>query len=105
MRIVIKAALAAAGIGILTQPTLAQEKVKVATTFLGLWDTSQPTLCKTRGEFAKAGLDVDVTSTRGGSENIQAINADGKDIANSPSLKADLAAYAQGNNKKNETAN
>jgi len=100
MRIVMKVALAAAGIGILTQPTLAQEKVKVATTFLGLWDTSQPTLCKNRGEFAKAGLDVDVTSTRGGSENIQAVIAGGMDIGYSPGLNAVLAAYAQGNKLK-----
>jgi NitT/TauT family transport system substrate-binding protein len=72
------------------------EKVKVATTFLGLWDTSQPTFCKERGEFAKAGLDVEVTSTRGGSENVQAVTAGGMDIGFSPGLNAVLAAYAQG---------
>lgn len=72
------------------------EKVKVATTFLGLWDTSQPTFCKERGEFAKAGLDVEVTSTRGGSENVQGVVAGGMDIGYSPGTNAVLAAYVRG---------
>jgi NitT/TauT family transport system substrate-binding protein len=71
------------------------EKVRVATTFLGLWDTSQPTFCKDRGEFAKAGLDVEVTSTRGGSENVQAVITGGADIGYSPGTNAVIAAYAQ----------
>jgi NitT/TauT family transport system substrate-binding protein len=74
----------------------AREKVKVATTFLGLWDTSQPTFCKDRGEFSKAGLDVDIVSTRGGSENVQAVTAGGMDIGYSPGANAVLAAYMQG---------
>jgi NitT/TauT family transport system substrate-binding protein len=79
-------------------PATAQtmQKVKVATTFLGLWDTSQPTFCKERGEFAKAGLDVEVTSTRGGSENVQAVVAGGMDIGYSPGTNAVIAAYNQG---------
>lgn len=76
------------------------QKVKVATTFLGLWDTSQPTFCKERGEFAKAGLDVEVTSTRGGSANVQAVLAGGMDIGYSPGLNSVLAAYAHGNKIK-----
>jgi NitT/TauT family transport system substrate-binding protein len=76
------------------------EKVKVATTFLGLWDTSQPTFCKERGEFARAGLDVEITTTRGGSENVQAVIAGGMDIGYSPGLNSVLAAYAQGNKIK-----
>lgn len=76
------------------------QKVKVATTFLGLWDTSQPTFCKDRGEFAKAGLDVEVTSTRGGSENVQAVIAGGMDIGYSPGTNAVLSAYIQGSKIK-----
>jgi NitT/TauT family transport system substrate-binding protein len=76
------------------------EKVKVATTFLGLWDTSQPTFCKDRGEFAKAGLDVEVMSTRGGSENVQAVVAGGMDIGYSPGTNSVLAAYRQGSGIK-----
>lgn len=79
-------------------PSQAQkmEKVKVATSFLGLWDTSQPAFCKDRGEYAKAGLDVDVISTRGGSENVQSVIAGGNDIAYSPGIDSAFAAYAQG---------
>jgi NitT/TauT family transport system substrate-binding protein len=72
------------------------ERVKVATTFLGLWDTSQAAFCKERGEFQKTGLDVDVVSTRGGSENVQAVTAGGMDIGYSPGTNAVLAAYNQG---------
>jgi len=100
MRTVMKAALVAVGAGILSQPAFALEKVKVATTFLGLWDTSIPSLCAQRGEFEKAGLDVEVTSTRGGSENLQAVIAGGMDIGYTPGLNAVLSAYAQGNKIK-----
>lgn len=95
-----KAALTAIGLGLLVQPAMALEKVNVATTFLGLWDTSQPSFCKDRNEFQKAGLDVEVTSTRGGSENIQAVITGGVDIGYSPGINAVLAAYAEGNKLK-----
>jgi NitT/TauT family transport system substrate-binding protein len=87
-----------AAAAIFSVPAQAQplEKIKVATTFLGLWDTSQPTFCKDRGEFRKAGLDVDVTSTRGGSENVQGVTAGGLDIGYSPGTNAVLAAFGQG---------
>lgn len=71
------------------------EKVKVVTTFLGLWDTSQPTYCKDRGEFAKAGLDVEIVTTRGGGENVQAV-VSGMDIGYSPGTNAVLGAYKRG---------
>ena len=82
----------------LLQPAGAQplEKVKVATTFLGLWDTSQPTLCAERGEFEKEGLDVEVISTRGGSENVQAVVAGGMDVGYSPGINSVLSAAMAG---------
>lgn len=89
-------AIASAAASVQVASAQTQQKVKVATTFLGLWDTSQPTFCKNRGEFAKAGLDVDVTSTRGGSENVHAVTAGGMDIGYSPGTNAVMAAYAQG---------
>ena len=78
----------------------ALDKVKVATTFLGLWDTSQPTFCKERGAFEKAGLDVEITSTRGGAESVQAVLAGGLDIAFSPGTNAVLSAYVRGSKIK-----
>lgn len=79
-------------------PTASQalEKVKVNASFVGLWDTSQPTFCKERGEFEKAGLDVQITSTRGGSETVQAVTAGGADIGYSPGTNAVLAAFMGG---------
>ncbi len=72
------------------------EPVRVSVSFVGLWDTSQPTFCKERGEFAKAGLDVQITPTRGGSETVQAIIAGGADLGYSPGTSAVLAAYTKG---------
>lgn len=72
------------------------ETVKVAVSWVGLWDTSQPTFCKDRGEFAKAGLDVQITPTRGGSETVQAVIAGGADIGYSPGTAAVIAAYVKG---------
>ncbi|MGE3148249.1 MAG: ABC transporter substrate-binding protein [Pseudorhodoplanes sp.] len=92
----LSAVTAALVLGGLPATAQAQEKVRVATTFLGLWDTSQPTFCKERGEFAKAGLDVDIVNTRGGSESVQSVIAGGMDIAFSPGTNAVLAAYMRG---------
>lgn len=72
------------------------EKVNVAVSWVGLWDTSQPTFCKDRGEFAKAGLDVQITPTRGGSETVQAVIAGGMDIGYSPGTSAVIAAFVKG---------
>lgn len=74
----------------------AAETVKVATSFLGLWDTSQPTFCMQRGAFEDAGLEVEVTNTRGGSENLQAVIAGGMDIGYSPGTNAVLSAFTKG---------
>ena len=74
----------------------AAERVKIAASFVGLWDTSQPSICEQRGEFKKAGLDVEITSTRGGSETVQAVIAGGADIGYSPGTNAVIAAYVQG---------
>lgn len=77
-------------------PAQALDKVTVSASFVGLWDTSQPSFCAQRGEFEKAGLDVEVTSSKGGSETVQAVVAGGMDIGYSPGISAVLAAYSQG---------
>jgi NitT/TauT family transport system substrate-binding protein len=89
---------AIAGIVVLGCHAQAQtpDKVKVAASFVGLWDTSQPGFCKDRGEFQKAGLDVEVVSTRGGSETVQAVIAGGMDIGYSPGTNAVIAANLKG---------
>lgn len=72
------------------------EKVRVVSSFAGLWDTSQPVFCKEKGAFAKAGLDVEVNWARGGSETVQAVIAGNADIAYSPGTNAVLAAAMRG---------
>jgi NitT/TauT family transport system substrate-binding protein len=81
----------------LAQP---MEKIRVAVSFVGLWTSSQPTFCRDRGEFRKAGLDVDIVSTRGGSENVQAVLTGAVDIGYGPGIASVLAAAMQGANIK-----
>jgi NitT/TauT family transport system substrate-binding protein len=81
----------------LSQPA---EKVRVAISFLGLWTSSQPVFCRDRGEFRKAGLDVEVLATRGGSENVQAVLTGAADIGYGPGIASVLAAAMQGSNIK-----
>ena len=86
---------AAVALVVQSSSAMAMEKVRVATTFLGLWDTSQPQFCKDRGEFEKAGLDVEISNTRGGSENVQSVVAGGMDIGYSPGVNSVLAGFMQ----------
>lgn len=72
------------------------EKVKVAIGFISLWDSQQVELCKERGDFKKAGLDVETIGTRGGSETVQAVVAGGMDIGFSVGINSVLAALEGG---------
>lgn len=83
---------------LLIDTALAQplEKVRVAVSFLGLWTSSQPTFCRDRGEFRKAGLDVEVLSTRGGSENVQAVVTGAADIGYGVGIASVFAAAMRG---------
>lgn len=71
-----------------------QQKIRVASAWAGLWDTSQPTLCAQRGEFAKAGLDVEINFVPGAT--VMALATRGADISYSPGTSAVLAAFRQG---------
>jgi len=76
------------------------DKIKVAAAFGTIWTAAQPGFCKARGEFAKAGLDVEIVTTRGGSETVQAVVAGGADIGYGPGANAVIAAIMQGSNIK-----
>jgi NitT/TauT family transport system substrate-binding protein len=95
--IVTAIAIGCSGIGDI-QAALAQplEKLKVAIGFIDLWDSQQVVLCKDRGEFAKAGLDVETLGTRGGSETVQAVIAGGMDIGFSVGVNSVLGALQTG---------
>lgn len=83
---------------LLVNTALAQplEKVRVAISFIGLWTSSQPAFCRDRGEFRKAGLDVEIFSTRGGSENVQAVVTGSTDIGYGAGIAAVFAAAMRG---------
>jgi NitT/TauT family transport system substrate-binding protein len=74
----------------------AQQKqtIRVVSAWAGLWDTTQPTLCSDRGEFAKAGLDIDITFSPGAT--VMALATRSADISYSPGTSAILAAFRQG---------
>ena len=74
----------------------ALERIKVASAFGTIWTSAQPTFCKERGEFAKVDLDVDVLTTRGGSETVQAVITRAADIGYGPGANAVIAASLQG---------
>src|SRR5689334_8330994 len=82
------------------QPAHAAEKIKVAAAFGTIWTAAQPSFCKARGEFAKADLDVEVVTTRGGSETVQAVVAGGADIGYGPGANAVTAAITRGSSIK-----
>lgn len=69
-------------------------KIRVASAWAGLWDTSQPAFCQQRGEFAKAGLDVEVTFAAG--STVIALASQAADIAYSPGTATVLGAFRQG---------
>lgn len=71
-----------------------KQKIRVASAWAGLWDTTQPTFCARRGEFAKAGLDVDITFAPGAT--VMALATRSADISYSAGTSAILAAFRQG---------
>jgi ABC-type nitrate/sulfonate/bicarbonate transport system substrate-binding protein len=56
------------------------EKVSLAAAFGTIWTAVQPAFCKQRGEFAKADLGVEIVTTRGGSETVQAVTTGAVDV-------------------------
>ena len=80
----IKALLGAAMVlGALAPPTLAQtpDKLKIAVTQRGAWDTAVAEMGQRAGIFKKHGLDVEILYTQAGPEAIQALIAGSVDVA------------------------
>lgn len=74
----------------------ANDLVRVACPQKGAWDTMitvQGDMC---GFFKKAGIDIDVTYTAGGSDTIQVVATRGVDIAMATGTTAVIGAYAHG---------
>jgi len=95
---VIKALLGAVVIGSLALPALAQtpEKLKIAVTQRGAWDTAVAELGQRSGIFRKHGLDVEILYTQAGPEAIQALIAGSVDVAVATGTSAVFGAFSKG---------
>jgi NitT/TauT family transport system substrate-binding protein len=85
----------ALGLGLCT-PALAQDKLKVAISQKGLWDTAVPYFAEQRGFFKKEGLDISYIWTGGGTETLQAVTTRSVDMATGTALLGVIAAYSKG---------
>jgi NitT/TauT family transport system substrate-binding protein len=74
----------------------ANDVVRVACPQKGAWDTMITVQGDMNGFFKKAGIDVDVTYTAGGSDTIQVVATRGVDIAMATGTTAAIGAYAHG---------
>ncbi|MGE3646069.1 MAG: ABC transporter substrate-binding protein [Beijerinckiaceae bacterium] len=72
------------------------EKLRVALPQKGLWETSITVMGEKAGIFKKAGLDLDILFTRGGSETVQAVLAGSVDVARANGLLGTIGGYSKG---------
>ena len=95
MRALVGAALL---MGSLALPAQAQspEKLKVAVTQRGAWDTSVAEMGQRAGIFKKHGLDVEILYTQAGPEAIQALIAGSVDVATGAGVAAGIGTIAKG---------
>ncbi len=96
---VIKTLLRAAMIlGTLSLSAQAQtpEKLRIAVTQRGAWDTSVAEMGQRAGIFRKHGLDVEILYTQAGPEAIQALIAGSVDVATGAGVAAGIGTIAKG---------
>jgi len=84
------------GLALLPAFALAADKVKVAIGQKGLWDTMITVMAIDEGFFAKEGLEVEITWTRGGAETLQAVITGSVDFAFANGVLGVIGAYAKG---------
>jgi len=89
--------LFAAGLALVAMPAAAQtEKLRVALPQKGLWETSITILGEKAGIFKKAGIELDILHTRGGSETMQAVLAGSVDVARANGILGTIGGYSRG---------
>lgn len=77
-------------------PAAAQDKLKVAISQKGLWDTAVAYFAAERGFFKAEGLDVDYIWTSGGSETLQTVTTKSVDIATGTGILGVIGAVSKG---------
>jgi NitT/TauT family transport system substrate-binding protein len=90
---------AAAGLALglaLASPALAADKLKIAISQKGLWDTAVAYFAVERGFFKAENLDVSYIFTSGGSETIQTLVSGSTDIIIGTGILGVISAYAKG---------
>jgi len=94
-RLVILAALAAATV---STDSFAQapDKLKVAISQRGFWDSSFLEFAQKEGFLKEANLDVEFFYTEGGGQTLQVINAGSVDVAMSNGLLGTIGAFSKG---------
>src|SRR5499426_1215756 len=94
-RLLVLAALAAATA---STPSLAQapDKLKVAISQRGFWDSSFLEFAQKEGFLKEANLDVEFFYTEGGGQTLQVINAGSVDVAMSNGLLGTIGAFSKG---------
>lgn len=73
----------------------AQDKLKVAISQRGFWDSSFLEFAAKEGMFKKAGLDVEFFFTEGGGQTLQVITSGSVDVAMSNGLLGTIGAYSK----------
>ena len=91
-----RAALALALAVGLSAPALAQDKLKVAISQKGLWDTAVTYFAAERGFFKNEGLDVSYIWTSGGTETLQTVTTKSVDVATGTGMLGVLGAVSKG---------
>jgi NitT/TauT family transport system substrate-binding protein len=88
--------LVAAGLLLGLQPTLAQDKLKLAVGQRGNWDTSVSEVGQRAGIFKKHGLELEIVYTQGAGETQQAAISGSVDIGVAAGIMGVLGAYSKG---------
>jgi NitT/TauT family transport system substrate-binding protein len=95
-RRIVAAALLAAALAVVFAPAAqAQDKLKVAISQRGFWDSSFLEFAQKEGMFKKAGLDVEFFYTQGGGQTLQVLTSGSVDVAMSNGFLGTIGAYSK----------
>jgi NitT/TauT family transport system substrate-binding protein len=81
--------------GVFASAAQAQDKLKVAISQRGFWDSSFLEFAQKEGMLKKAGLDVEFFFTEGGGQTLQVITSGSVDVAMSNGLLGTIGAYSK----------
>ena len=81
--------------GIFASAAEAQDKLKVAISQRGFWDSAFLEFAEKEGMLKKAGLDVEFFYTEGGGQTLQVITSGSVDVAMSNGLLGTIGAYSK----------